>query len=111
MLIALWAENKTSCQQNFASNSILEKIKLIDEGDLCLLEDLFRNLFRTDSFAYTLFGHKPMTVGGCNFDSSISKNKKNWTRYYLLINREAIVRRRGELEQVLEDLLNALQLK
>jgi hypothetical protein len=65
--IGLLAEDVTYGKQVSFSSPIHEKMNLIDPGDLSLLENLFRNLFVNGSFAYTLFGPKPMTNDGYSF--------------------------------------------
>jgi hypothetical protein len=57
-------EDKTTCQQIHISSFIREKMNSIDPVDLPYMEDLFRHLFVEESFAFTLFGSKPMSIGG-----------------------------------------------
>jgi hypothetical protein len=75
----LRAKENATCLQTFSSQSIREKMNLIDPKDLSLLEDLFRRLFNSNSFAYTLFGPKPMTFNGWNlayYDGCSTKHVK-----------------------------------
>ncbi len=69
--------NLATLQATYPSQLVQEKMKLIDSQDLIILKDFFQGLFFSDSFAYTLFGPKPMADVGSFLDSiDISLNEK-----------------------------------
>ncbi len=84
-LEASWASEERLRQGVSVSDFIHEKMKLIDVKDLSILEEFFHCCFCDNAFAYTLFGSKPMGIGG-HYWSFVDTSSSGYRQMHLIID-------------------------